>query len=331
VSAEREFIPERKSAGDGGTAAAITLSVIISCYNTRGLLSDCLQSIDLNPPSESYEIIVVDDASTDGTSEMVRARFPRVRLLRNEINRHYAFSNNRAIEEARGQYLLLLNSDTVVLPQSLGRMIALLRMHPEAGAVGCRLLNEDGTIQWSVKSLPNPGSALFGARSFMSRLFSNNRFTRKHLLHLGRDMTTPFVAGDGYVSSASLMAPRKVVDAVGYLDTRLAYHVDADYCKRMADAGYQCWYLPAATMIHLNHKGGTTAGTRVRFRSLLMFEVHSYIYYRKHLQRSAWSPMRILVPLGLFAHFLILLAAQACAEFAGAMRALSPPKKSSAR
>ncbi len=83
-------------------------------------------------------------------------------------------------------------------------MIAHLRTYPEAGVVGCRLLNEDGTIQWSVKSLPNPGSALFGARSFMSRIFPGNRFTRKHLLHLGRDMTTPFITVDGYVSSASV-------------------------------------------------------------------------------------------------------------------------------
>jgi GT2 family glycosyltransferase len=330
VTAGVEFTTERKPVGEGGAAAPITLSVIISCYNTRELLSDCLQSISRNPPSEPYEIIVVDDASTDGTSEMARARFPGVRLLRNKINRHYAFSNNRAIDRARGQYLLLLNSDTVVLPQSLDRMIAHLRRHPVAGAVGCRLLNEDGTIQRSVKSLPNPGSALFGARSCLSRLFPNNRFTRKHLLHLGRDMTTPFVADDGYVSSASLMAPHKVVGAVGYLDTRLAYHVDADYCKRIADAGYQCWYLPTATIVHLNHKGGTTASTLVRFRSLLMFELHSYIYYRKHIQRSMWSLMQILVPLGLFGHFLILVAAQACAEFVGAIRSLSQSKKPSA-
>ena len=330
MSAGMDFQTVRKPEGDGEADAAIALSVIITCFNTRELLSDCLQSIYRNPPGEPYEIIVVDDASTDGTSEMVRARFPGVRLLRNEINRHYAFSNNRAIDQARGQYLLLLNSDTIVLPQALDRMLAFLRIRPEAGVVGCRLLNEDGTIQWSVKSLPNPGSALFGARSFITRMFPDNRYSRKHLLHLGRDMTTPFAAEDGYVSSAALMAPRKAVDAVGYLDTRLAYHVDADYCKRMADAGYQSWYLPAAAMIHLNHKGGTTASPRARFRSLLMFEVQSYIYDRKHVQRSMWSPMRMLVPLGLFAHFLISAAAQACAEFAAVMRSQSQPKKPSA-
>lgn len=322
-----DSVTEGQPASGGETAAAITLTIIISSYNTRQLLSDCLESIYRNPPAEPFEIIVIDDASRDGTSEMVRTRFPEVCLLRNEVNRHYAFSNNRAIDQSRGDYLLLLNSDTVVLPQALDRMIAFLKTHPEAGAVGCKLLNEDGTIQWSVKSLPNPGSALFGARSFVSRLFPNNPFTRKHLLHLGRDMTAPFITEDGYVSSAAVMAPRKVVKAVGYLDTRLAYHVDADYCKRIADAGYQNWYLPEAVIIHLNHKGGTTAGIQARFRSLLMFERHSFIYYRKHLQKSAFDPMQIIVALGLGIHFVILITAQACAEVKGIMRSFAQPKK----
>lgn len=329
-----EFAPEDKSAAAGGSGSAIALTLIIPSFNTRELLANCLRSIYSNAPGEPFEIIVIDDASTDGTSEMVRTHFPGVRLLQNEANRHnafsYAYSNNRAIDLAQGQFLLLLNSDTVVLPQALDRMISFLRTHPEAGAVGCKLLNEDGTIQWSVKSLPNPGSALFGARSFLSRLFPGNRFTRKHLLHLGRDLTTPLVIDDGYVSSAALMAPRKAVDAAGHLDTSLAYHVDADYCKRICDAGYQCWYLPTATIIHLNHRGGSTTSTRARFRSLAMFETHSYLYYRKHLQGPAWSPMRILVPLGLFGHFLILISAQAYAEFAGALRSLAQPKKSAA-
>lgn len=304
---------------------AITLSVIISSYNTRELLCDCLRSIYQNPPGEPYEIIVVDDASTDGTSEAVQTRFPEVRLLRNEVNRHYAFSNNRALGEARGQFLLLLNSDTVVLARALDRMIAFLRAHPGSGGVGCRLLNEDGTTQWSVKSLPGPGSALFGARSFLSRIFPNNRFTRNHLLQLSWDTTTPHVVEQGYISGAAFMIPRNVVDAVGDLDIRFFYHIDADYCKRIADAGWPCWYLPTATVVHLNHKGGTAASMLVRFRSLLRFEVHSYLYYRKHAEKSVWNPMPILVPLGLSAHFLILVAAQACAEFVGAMRSISQP------
>src|SRR5271155_4551400 len=225
-------VAQRKPLSDD-TTQPVTLSVIIPSYNAGELLADCLQSIYRNPPSEPYEIIVVDDASADGTSKMVRARFPEVRLLRNEVNRHYARSNNRAIKQARGEYFYLLNNDTIILPEAMDRLLGFLREHPEAGVVGSRLLNEDGTIQWSVKSLPNPGSALFGARSIITRIFPNNRFSRKHLQHIDRDLSQPFVAG--YVSSASMMLPRKIVSEIGDLDTRLSYHVDADFCKRVAD------------------------------------------------------------------------------------------------
>ncbi len=317
---------DQKPVSDGAPVPAITLSVIIATYNACQLLADCLASIYQNPPTEPFEIIVVDDASADRTSEMVRARFPEVRLLRNEINRHYATSNNRAFDQARGQYLYLLNNDTIVLPRALDRMLAFLREHPEAGAVGSKLLNEDGTIQWSVKSLPNPGSALFGARSIITRMFPNNPCSRKHLLHLGRDPTEPFVAG--YVSSASTMLPRNVVERVGYLDRRLSYHVDADYCKRVSNAGYKCYYLPTATVVHLNHKGGTMVSRRRRFRSLVEFHVGSYIYYRKHVQQSAWSPMQIIVAAGLVARFLASLTVQASAELLSATRSLAQQKGS---
>src|SRR5712664_3390000 len=100
---------DRKPVSDAGANLAVTLSVIISTYNAREVLADCLQSIYQNPPSEPSEIIVVDDASADGTGDMVRARFPEVRLLRNEINRYYTYSNNRAFDQVRGQYLHLLN------------------------------------------------------------------------------------------------------------------------------------------------------------------------------------------------------------------------------
>lgn len=288
------------------------LSVIIPTYNARDLLADCLRSIYRNPPSAAYELIVVDDASGDGTSEMVAARFPDVRLFRNEVNQHYARSNNRAIAAARGRYIYLLNNDTIVLPDALDGMLAFLESHPEAGVVGSRLLNADGTIQWSVKSLPGPGSALFGARSIITRIAPNNRFSRKHLQHLDRDLTRPFVAG--YVSSASMMLPRAVMEQVGELDRRLSYHVDADYCKRVVDLGYKCYYLPTATIIHLDHQGGTMVSLRRRFRSLVEFHVGSYIFYRKHIRQSAWSPLHLLVIAGIGARFVASCGARILAE-----------------
>ena len=305
-------------------AAPVTVSVIISSYNAREVLADCLQSIYRNPPAEPYEIIVVDDASADGTSEMVGARFPQVRLLRNKINRHYTRSNNRALDEARGQYVCLLNNDTLVLPEAFDRMLAFLREHRDAGAVGSRLLNEDGSIQWSIKPLPDFGAALFGGRSIIFRMFPNNRVSRQRMLHLERDMVEPFAVG--YISGAAKMMPRKVVDEIGYLDSRMFYHVDADYCKRLAEAGYKCYYLPTAAVIHLNHKGGTMISPKQRFRSLLSFHVDCYVYYRKHMQRRVWSPIHIMTLAGLAAHFLALLVVQAAAELVAVTRSRLQPK-----
>ena len=197
-------------------------------------------------------------------------------------------------------------------------MIEFLRDHPEAGVVGCKLLNDDGTIQPSVKSLPSPWAAIFGARSIVSKLFPHNRFTRRHLLHIDGDMTQPFVAG--FVSGAASMMPLAVVKKVGHLDSQFFYHVDADYCKRIAEAGYNCYYLPTTSIIHLNHKGGTMASLPVRFRSLVKFERDSYRYYRKHMQTSSWSFMQIVVALGLSFHFLALASGQFLAELALAVR-----------
>jgi len=303
-------------ANTDGVAASepIVLSIVVSSYNAKDILESCLRSIYENPPAQSFEIIVVDDASIDGTSEMVSRCFPDVRLLRNETNRHYAFSNNLAIARAEGRYIYLLNNDTIMLPHSLDQMVAFLDNHPDAGAVGSKLLNSDGSIQWSVKSLPNPGSALFGARSFITRMFPNNPMSRKHLLHMERDLSQPFVAG--YVSSASVMMPREVVSKVGELDRRLSYHVDADYCKRIADAGYRTYYFPIATVIHLDHKGGTMVDRKRRFRSLVEFHIGSYIYYQKHLQHSRWSPMHALVIIGLFSRFLFCFGFQVASELA---------------
>jgi len=312
-----------KPVGEGESRADIVLSIIISCYNTRELVRDCLNSIYRNPPQEAFEIILVDDASSDGVSEMAREAFPEVRLLRNKINQHYGYSNNRALDHARGRFVLLLNNDTIVLPRALDQMVAFLRSHPEAGVVGCKLLNEDGTIQWSVKSLPNPVAAIFGARSILTKWFPNNRFSREHLLHIGRDMSQPFVAG--YVSSAAFVAPIEVMKKVGYLDERLQYHIDADYCKRIWDAGYKCYYLPTATIIHLNHRGGTMANLPVRFRHLMKFEHQSYLYYKKHLMKRPGNPMQIVVVLGLSFHFLALASAQVRAELASALRRRSQP------
>ena len=301
-----------KAVGDGGIGITVSVSIIIATYNARERLADCLASIYQNPPSEPYEIIVVDDASGDATSEMVAQRFPDVRLFKNATNCHYAYSNNLAFQHARGQYLYLLNNDTIMLPNAVDRMIEFLRKRSDVGVVGSKLLNEDGTIQWSVKSLPNIGSALFGARSIVTRLFPNNPLSRRHLLHLDHNLSDPFIAG--YVSSASMMVPSDVVRKIGGFDERLSYHVDADYCKRISDLGYLCVYLPDSAVIHLNHKGGTMVSRSRRFRSVIEFHRGSYIFFRKHIQRTAGIATCIIVPAGIFIRFIFCILTQTMTE-----------------
>jgi GT2 family glycosyltransferase len=118
-----------------------------------------------------------------------------------------------------------------------------------------------------------------------------------------------------------------VINKVGYLDCRMFYHVDADYCKRIADAGYQNYYLPNATVIHLNHKGGTMVSLRLRVRSLFSFHVDCYVYYCKHMQRWAWSPMRLVILAAIAANFVALLTVRLAVELVGAVRSVSRQKR----
>jgi GT2 family glycosyltransferase len=290
----------------------VVLSIVIANYNGCDLLAGCLASIYQHPPKSPFEVIVVDDASSDGSDDMVKEQFPQVHLLKNEVNVHYARSNNRALEIAAGRYVYLLNNDTLVLPGALDALIAFLDEHPSAGAVGNKLLNGDGTIQWSVKSLPCVMAGFFGARSILTKLFPNNPFTPQHLLHLSHDMTHPFMAG--YVSSASIMIRQEVVRRVGHLDERLSYHVDADYCKRIWDAGWSVYYLPSAAVIHLNHQGGTMVSPRRRFKSVVEFHRGSYIFFRKHQMKSPWHPMHLLVVSGLGLRFVLSMTHQLLKE-----------------
>lgn len=291
-----------------------TVSIIVPSYNAREVLSGCLESIEASQPTASIEVIVIDDASTDGTHAMVRTRFPATVLLRNETNLGYAASCNRAMRLARGEFIYMLNNDTRMLRGAIDEMTKFLTEHPDAGAVGSRVLNEDGSIQWTVKALPSFSSAIFGARSILTRLFPTNRFSRRHLLHIGRDPRTPFSAG--LVSGSSSMFPRNVVELVGELDERFFYHVDADYCKRVWDAGWKVYYLPSAAVVHLNHQGGSMSDWKQRFRSIWRFHWGSYLYYRKHILRSRWSLMQPLVITGLTARALLSLFLQVGAELA---------------
>lgn len=284
------------------------VSIVIANYNARQLLKDCLNSIYAHPARHSFEVLVVDDHSKDDSFAMMRAEFPQVRSFRNEANLHYAISNNRMFDLARGEFIFLLNNDTLVRPGAVDALVDFMEADPTVGCAGSKLLNEDGSLQESVKTLPNIGSAFFGARSYAYRWFPNNPLSRRELLNLGKKADIPLEAG--YVSSAAMLIRRDLVASIGYLDPRLSYHVDADYGARIWKIGLKVVYVPESVVVHLNHRGGTLVSPRRRLKSVFEFHRGTWIYFERHMMKSYWHPITWIIAAGIAARFVGSLVIQ---------------------
>ena len=294
------------------------ISVIVANYNASPRLEMCLRALRRHESRRPFEVIVVDDGSVDGSAEMVRREFPELRLIANEKNLGYAASCNLAIRIAQGRFIHLLNNDVELQPGALDALADFLDRNPGAGTAGSLLLNDDGTVQISAKALPTLRSAFFGGRSWFSRWLPDNRFSRQELQHWRAEEGVPFTAG--YVSGASLMVPRSVLDAIGELDERLFYFNDADFCKRIWNTGHTVYSVPAARSMHLNHQGGSRRTFRRRLWALSAFHYGAYIYARKHYTRGAWTPAHVFVVLGLGGRFVVTGVMQLVKEVAGTDR-----------
>jgi GT2 family glycosyltransferase len=222
-------------------SSPLDLSIVIVNWNTRRLLGECLGSLEavLAHTPVRVEIIVVDNGSTDGSPAMVAERFLGVRLICNEENRAYAGANNQGIALAGGRNILLLNSDTVVRPGALEEMMRSLEADPRLGGVSPKLLNPDGSIQRSC--WPFPMKAVVGNTLGLYRL---------GLLDDYRAWDHREDREVDWVSSACLMVPRRVFDAVGGLDERFFYGVDVEWAHRAAKAGYRFRALARPEVVH---------------------------------------------------------------------------------
>jgi GT2 family glycosyltransferase len=278
------------------------VSIIIVNYNTISLLRDCLTSL-MQTECRVCELIVVDNASADGSAEMVASEFPGVVLVRNRQNAGFSKANNQGMKLAKGKYLLLLNSDTVVRAGAVEIMAEFLDSQAAVGAVTCKLLNADGTIQASISNRPGP-VLLFFRLLGVSRLVSGDRarrwLSRTCGFFLGktiRSYLAPYTAHDSPVeveniSGACMMLRREVVQQVGFLDEGFfMYFEDMDYCVRLQNAGWKMYYLPQGEIIHL---GGMSSGGRMR-----NYSVHSYRalfhFYRKHFSHAMVVTVRSMV------------------------------------
>jgi len=216
------------------------LSVVIVNWNTEALLQDCVQSLFLSPPPGALEVIVVDNASSDNSVASLRRNWPSVHLIENTQNVGYARANNQGIAASRGRHVLLLNSDTMVPPNTLRGLTAFMDEHPEAGAVGPRLIRPDGCPQpFAFGSDPTP---LYLLRRGLSLLLL------RRPLH---DWNTNLVQSVDWVSGACLLLRRQALEQAGPLDEAIfMYFEDNDLCLRLRRCGWKVYYNPQAFVTH---------------------------------------------------------------------------------
>jgi GT2 family glycosyltransferase len=258
-----------------GSAGAPDCSIIIVNYHSEALLRACLESLPSSAHPVSFEVIVVDNSGTALRSGALDA-LPGVRLLDAGGNVGFAHACNLGMAAARGRHLLLLNPDTVAHPGAVATLSRYLDGSPAAGVVAARLLNPDGTLQYSCRRFPRPLSILFGRYALLTRLFPGNPVSRDYL-YLDWDHASAREVD--WVSGACLMVRRDVVDRVGGLDDRYFLFVeDMDWCRRIRDAGLDVVYVAEA---EVTHRIGASRGP---VPSWVMWERHLSMlrYVRKH-------------------------------------------------
>jgi GT2 family glycosyltransferase len=270
----------------------VELSVIVVNYNAGPLLEVCLASIRRYGGDLALEVLVVDNASTDGSLEALR-RFPEVRLIPNCDNRGFAAAVNQGLESAAGRCFLLLNPDTEVVSPVFRTLLAFAEAHPDAGVVGPRLRNPDGSLQTSAYRFPT----LFQAAGTVLRLrrVVPVGFLRARLgWWLGRyfGQLDPHVTARpvDYVTGACMLIRREVVERIGGFDPRFfLYFEEKDFCLRAGEAGWRVWFDPAAEVVH--HIGGSSGGrpeitVLERMRSMRQFYDKHYGWARRLAVRA---------------------------------------------
>ena len=280
----------------------IDLTVVVVNYNVRDLLRDCLGSVQAGARRWSFEVIVVDNCSSDGSAKMVAAEFPDVRLIVSPSNDGFAAANNRGIRAAQpSRYVMLLNPDTVVLPDALDKLIDFMETHPEAGVVGPKLVKGDGRLDLACRrSFPTPRIGFYHAFG-LDKLFPRSpEFAQYNLTYLDEDELSEVDC----VVGAAMLVRAQALDQAGLLDERFfMYGEDLDWAFRIRQQGWKVFYNPAVVIVH--YKGQSSRQRSVR--SILAFYDAMVTFHRKHYASRTLFAVNWAIMLGIGARCLLAL------------------------
>lgn len=276
---------------DSCRVAGPLVDVVIVSYRSRDLLHACLTSLRNHPPERGARVWVVDNASGDGTVEMLRSEFPEVERIASDRNLGFSAANNLAIRRGRAPYVLALNPDTRVTPGALDQMLGLMESNPSIGISGCRLELDDGTFDHAARrAFPTPLGALAHFTGIGRRANAPARLSQYRSPSVERG---PVDA----VNGAFMLMRRDALDAVGLFDEGYwMYMEDLDLCYRFARAGWTTWYEPEATVVHV--KWGTSGKYR-RPRVNYAFHYGMFRFYRKHYAPARNPLVNIVVYVGI--------------------------------
>jgi GT2 family glycosyltransferase len=266
-----------------GKLGMASISIIIVNYNGKGILKDCLTSVFANLKNIEYEVIISDNGSTDGSVGIVKKEFPAVRIVENRANIGFAAANNRAAKVACGEYLFLLNPDTVILDRDFAKIVRFMGGHKDAGAAGPLVLSTDGTMQRQCKrGWPTFRNSFF-YYSGLWRLFPRSRAWKKISGgYFCLDKPDDAVCEVDQLSGAAMLVRRDIWEFIGGMDEKyIMYWDDTDLCFRIKNNGFKIYYVPYCKITHYGGAGGAQLHA---LRNLWYFHKGACVFYHRYLE-----------------------------------------------
>lgn len=277
----------------------LDLSIIIGNYNTQDLLKNTLSSIYKNIKNISYEIIAIDDGSIDGSVEMVKKNFPKIKIKKNTKNLGYSKTYNIGSKLSQSRYILHLNSDVYFTKNSpMDILLRFMDENPKIGIAGCKIIKYDGTLDLPCRhALPTIKNVFFQTFG-LYKLFPKVKSLNYYMTYLPDNQITKV----GGIIGAFMLIKKEVIKQIGYLDERFfIYCEDTDYCYRAIKAGWDVYYFPKIKVKHMH--GGTTRQSKIK--SLINFHRGMFLYYGKHHANENFFLLNLIVYTGIVARFML--------------------------